>query len=244
MMKTLILDVETSPNIAHVWGLFKQTVSLAQLQEASFMMSFAAKWRGEKKIHYRNYNDPKMVEEIYGLVNDADAVVHYNGNSFDMPVLNREFVLTELPPPSPYKNIDLYRVISKKFRFASNKLAHTAEQLGVTKKLDNSGHELWTRCLAGDEKAWKEMRRYNIGDVKTTEELFERVLPWIDSMPNQQLYSEESFCPRCGQDFYRLERQGYAYTNLGKFQRFKCSVCKGWSRSNRRISGVEEQVAL
>ena len=29
--RILIIDIETSPNLAYVWGLFDQTVSLSQL---------------------------------------------------------------------------------------------------------------------------------------------------------------------------------------------------------------------
>lgn len=242
-MKILVLDIETSPNVAHVWGLFNQNVSLNQLRETSFMLSWAAKWRGEKKIDYRNVNDVDMVERIYGLVDEADAVCHYNGNKFDMPVLNREFALAGFGPPSPYKNIDLYRTISRRFKFASGKLAHVAEQFGLTRKVEHSGHELWVGCMAGDEKSWKKMKQYNCGDVKTTEELLEKILPWINEMPNQQLYSS-SGCPRCGADPENMKPQGFAYTALGKFRRFKCAVCNGWSRSSQRVAGVDEQVVL
>ena len=49
-MRTLLLDVETSPNTAHVWGLWQQTVSLNQLMESSRVMCWAAKWVDEKVI--------------------------------------------------------------------------------------------------------------------------------------------------------------------------------------------------
>jgi len=34
-MQILLLDIETAPNTAHVWGLWNQNVSLNQLMESS-----------------------------------------------------------------------------------------------------------------------------------------------------------------------------------------------------------------
>lgn len=240
-MKTLILDLETSPNIAHVWGLFNQNISLSQLRQSSYMLCWAARWRGEKKVEFKSVNDADHISHIYYLVDQADAVVHYNGTKFDMPVLHREFLMAGLGPPAPYKNIDLYKTVAKKFRFTSGKLAHVASELGIQEKLDTGGHELWVRVMNDDPKAWALMKKYNIQDVKVTEQLLDILEPWIDQMPNHQLYSDIDCCPRCGETD-TLIRQGYAYTALGKFQRYRCGSCQGWSRSGKRIAGVTEQV--
>src|SRR5690606_42081000 len=77
-MRTLILDIETSPNVAHVWSLFNQNISLDQLQEPSFTLCWAAKWRGSKRTFFFNYHDPEMLGAIWDLMNEADVVVHYN----------------------------------------------------------------------------------------------------------------------------------------------------------------------
>lgn len=42
-MRILTLDLETSPNIAHVWGLWQQNVSLNQLMESTQVISWAGK---------------------------------------------------------------------------------------------------------------------------------------------------------------------------------------------------------
>lgn len=243
-MKTLIVDIETSPNVAHVWSLFNQNVSLDQLQEPSFTLCWAAKWRGDKKVYFRDHRDPEMLGAIWDLMNEADAVVHYNGDKFDIPTLNKEFLLAEMPPPSPYHSIDLYKVVRKKFRFASGKLKHVAEQLGLTNKVNHEGHQLWVGVLNHDEKSWRKMRLYNTGDLKPTEELLDRIYPWIDNIPNQNLYVDDldPVCPSCGRP--ALHRRGYSYTKLGKYQRFYCTGCFRWSRSSKRLDGVEIQVAL
>lgn len=242
-MRSLVLDIETAPNKGYHWGLYDQNISLAQLIQPSYTLCWAARWRGEKKIEFRDIRDADMIPRIYELVDSADAVIHFNGNQFDMPILHREFALTGLGPPAPYRNIDLLRVVRKKFRFASNKLEHVAEQLGVAHKGGNSGFGLWKRCMeVGDDKSWAEMKKYNRRDVLVTDQVYDRVLPWIDSHPNQQLYSDGD-CPRCGATG-SLTRQGHAYTQLGRFQRFKCGDCNGWSRSGKREAGVTIQAEL
>lgn len=242
-MKTLILDIETSPNVAHVWNLYNQNVSLDQLQEPSFTLCWAAKWHQGRSNYWRNYTEPEFYSEILFLLDEADVVVHYNGDRFDLPILNKEFLIAGYPPSSPYHSVDLYKVIKKKFRFASGKLKHVAEQLQLTNKIQHEGHELWVKVMQDDLKAWKKMRQYNIGDLKPTEELFDRLYPWIDNLPNRNLFvdSDHPVCPNCGSE--KLQRRGFAYTKQRKYRRYVCTSCNKWSRGVRSEEGVEIQVA-
>jgi rRNA maturation protein Nop10 len=239
--KILTLDIETSPSVAHVWGLFKQTVSLSQLQEATKLISFAAKWRGQKPVlFYSDFHDGHevMVQRAHDLIDQADVVVHFNGKTFDMPHLRREFIMAELPPPSPVKEVDLLQVVKANFRFVSNKLQHVSTQLGLAGKVSHTGHDLWVRCMAGDPKAWALMRKYNKGDVVLTEQVYDRLLPWIGSHPHVGLYvMEGDRCQRCGSD--QLIKRGQAYTPLGVFQQYRCEECKSWSRGGKRLAGVD-----
>ena len=57
MSKILLLDIETSPNTAHVWGIWQQNISINQLLESSEILCFAAKWLGEKDIVFKTKNE-------------------------------------------------------------------------------------------------------------------------------------------------------------------------------------------
>lgn len=244
-MRRLTLDIETSPNVAHVWALWQQNVSLSQLQSSTQVIAFAAKWYGEKKVEFRSdFHDghETLVNRAYDLMDEADAIIHYNGNSFDIPHLKREFVEAGFVPPSPHKDIDLCRVVKRQFRFPSNKLDYVSRALGLAGKVSHTGHDLWVRCLNGDEDAWKLMRKYNIGDVRLTEELYERLLPWIPNHPHFGLYAEgdeteTDACQNCGSS--NLTRQGYSLTQLGKYQRFQCGDCGTWSRGKKAVGTVD-----
>ena len=58
-------------------------------------------------------------------------------------------------------------------------LDHISQELGIGKKTSHQGFDLWQKCMADDVTAWKLMKKYNINDVKLTEELYEKVKPWL-----------------------------------------------------------------
>lgn len=244
--KILTLDIETSPNLAHVWGLWNQNIAINQLVASTEMLSFAAKWYGKPRVMFYSqfhHGHEQMVQAAHDLLSEADIVVHFNGKSFDMPHLRREFLAAGLNPPAPVKEVDLCLVAKKQFRFTSNKLDYITQYLGLSGKIHHSGFDLWRKCMAGDAKAWAEMRRYNMQDVRTTEELYDKLLPWVPNHPHLGLYvadgDERNHCQNCGGTDLRLE--GYAYTNLGKYQRFQCKNprCGKWGRSKRAVAYVD-----
>lgn len=240
-MKILLLDIESSPNTAHVWGLWQQNVSINQLMESSYVLCYAAKWLGQKDVLFDSVHQsrPKtMLKGIHGLLNDADAVVHYNGTKFDIPTLNKEFLLHSFNPPSPYKQIDLLRVVRSNFRFPSNKLDYVAQRLNLGKKHEHEGHELWVKCMNGDKDAWKRMEKYNIQDVVLLENLYGHLLPWIKSHPNHNLFSDGHVCPNCSSS--SLQRRGTAISATGTYQRYQCRSCGTWSQSTKSIKSSVE----
>lgn len=244
-MKILLLDIESSPNTAHVWGLWQQNVSINQLMESSYVLCYAAKWLGEEDIYFDSVHQSKpksMLKGIHGLLDSADAVIHYNGTKFDIPTLNKEFLLNKLLPPSPYKQIDLLRVVRSNFRFPSNKLDYVSQRLGLGQKHAHEGHDLWVKCMNGDKDAWKRMEDYNIQDVVLLEGLYNNLLPWIKNHPNQNLFSESVCCPTCGQ--HNLQKRGTAVSSTGTYQRYQCKSCGTWSQGNKSLKKSVEVKGL
>lgn len=232
-MKILFLDIETSPNVAHVWGLFKQTVAMNQLLESSYTLCWAAKWVGVDGVIFNSiHHTPakKMIKQVHGLLNEADLVVHYHGTSFDIPTLNKEFLLHKLTPPAPYQEVDLLKAVRRKFRFPSNRLDYVCQRLGLGKKFEHEGHELWVKCMNNDPVAWQQMEEYNKHDVVLLEKLYHRLLPWIPNHPNQGLFTEHqrAICPTCAST--RHQCRGWSYTRLGKYRRYQCRDCGSWFR--------------
>lgn len=236
--RVLLLDIETSPNLVYSWGLWDQNIGLSQIKDTSKVICLATKWLGSPKVSFTSIQDGHdvMVKNIWALLDQADAVIHYNGSSFDIPHLNREFLEAKLGPPSPYQNIDLYRVI-KKFKFQSRKLDHVSQQLGLEGKVKHEGFQLWLKCLDGDPKAWKAMEKYNRRDVTLMEDLYTSLLPWIPNLPNHQLYDLDAGCPRCGSS--HVQRRGISRTATSIFQQYQCQECMGWFKETKKAVGVD-----
>lgn len=250
-LKTLCIDIETTPNLAHVWGLWDQNVGLNQLLEATEMLCFAAKWLDVPRMYFgrqRALDGDKqdMVTLAWNLLDEADTVMHFNGKRFDVPHLNREFAQYGMNPPSPFKQIDLLNAVKKQFKFPSNKLDYVLKAFGLPQKKKHEGHEMWIKCMAWDEAAWRRMTAYVKRDVRALEDLYYRIQPWIPSHPNVGLYEEEpgavDMCPACAS--IELKPQGFAYTSLGKYQRYQCAGCGKWSKSAKSLGFVSVREAL
>ena len=242
--RILVIDIETTPNLGYIWGLFNQNIGINQLFDVGTVICFAAMWHGEKKIEFHSVYDfdrglttneatEDMIEAAWQLLDEADIVVHWNGKKFDIPWLFRMFLERGMRPPSPFKQIDLCNVVKKEMYFTSNKLDHVAQQLGVGGKVSTGGFELWLDCMFDDLPAWKRMRRYNINDVRITDRVYAKLIPWIPNHPHIGLHGGDlNACGRCGGE---LERRGFKATSLGVYQQYRCKSCGGWSRGKKSM---------
>ena len=242
-MKYLSVDIETKPHLVYKWDLFdRQIVPIDMIAEPGGMICFAANffgvnWTGEP-VFYSVFHDgyETMLRQLWDLLNEADATVTYNGDHFDDQKIKREFISFGYRPPAPYKRVDLYKTVKKRFGFPSGKLNYVCQELGIGAKYAHEGFGLWRRCMAGDIDAWAEMREYNIKDVVLTEQLYRFMVPWNTDLPSWGAETGQDCCPACGSD--DLRREGHAYTRTGRYQRYVCRACDTWSRASRRDQGT------
>lgn len=230
--KILVIDVETSPNLVYSWGLYKQNISLPQIVKPSQIICFAAKYVGEKEIFFYSeweHGRKAMLEAAHSLLMEADAVVGYNQAAFDLPKFTGEFLLAGMQPPPPPTNIDLLKAV-KKFGFLSNKLAFVGPLLSIGSKTKHAGFELWAKVMDGDDASRKKMKAYNIQDVKLTEQLYKRILPYIPTHPTLG-DTKKGTCPACGSN--KIQSRGYRRTKSFKTQRLHCQSCGSWHNGVR-----------
>ena len=252
--KVLTLDIETAPIIGKVWSLWQNNVSLNQIVNDWYVLSWSAKWLHEDHVMYedkrdswQDQDDKQLLQHIWELLDEADVIVTQNGKKFDAKKLNARFIINGYQPPSSYKHIDTLEIAKRKFGFTSNKLEYMTDKLCVTyKKLKHGkfpGFELWKECLAGNMEAWDEMEEYNRYDVLSLEELYYIIRPWDNKHPNFNLYQESVGVKcRCGSN--RLVKDGFAYTNLSKFQRYRCADCGAESRGRENLLDKEQRKKL
>lgn len=241
--RTLLLDIETAPNTAYVWGLFDQNISHNQVKLSSYVLCWAAKWLGERKVFYERvtFKDKtvdsesvkSMLTRMHNLLDQAEVVVHYNGRKFDIPTLNKEFIKNGFLPPAPYKQVDVYREVRRTFRFESNKMDAVSAALGFGNKTAHEGFGLWVGCMSGDATAWGTMEKYNKRDVAILEKLYNRLLPWMPTRPHAGMISGSTdACPACGKSG-QMQQRGKMISKTAIYQRFQCTACGAWSRARK-----------
>lgn len=242
--KVLLFDIETAPMLAYCWGLWDQTVGLNQIYSDWYILSWAAKWLHSNKVMYedsrKNKNiedDSRLLKGIWNLLDEADVVITQNGISFDVRKLNARFIMSGMQPPSSFKHIDTKRIAKKHFAFTSNKLEYMSDKLASTyvkgKHKKFPGFELWKECLKGNKEAWEEMEDYNRLDVLALEEVYKKLMPW-DSTINFSLYYNDGK-DRCHCGSTQFKKNGYYYTQTGKFQRYRCLRCGSESRDRTNL---------
>lgn len=243
-MNILILDIETAPNKGYFWGLWGQNININQIEEPGYTLCWSAKWYGKRGIMFDSLyhsSQAEMIENIWMLLDEADAVIHYNGTKFDIPTLNAEFAQLGYRPPSPYHQIDLYKTVKKRFRLPSNKLDFVARHFGIQGKVQHKGLSLWYGCMSQDPKSWKTMERYNRQDVRMLEPLYEILLPWIQNHPNRGLFTKDlsrPVCTNCGSN--HVVKKGIETTIAYKYQRYSCKDCGTPMRGRFTLSSREE----
>jgi hypothetical protein len=246
--KVLILDIETAPMSAYVWGIWNQNVGTHQIKSDWFCLTWAAKWLFEDKVYsaklkpdeVANQDDKRIIEGIWKLLNEADIVIAHNAVKFDIPRLNSRFIINDLHPPLPYQIIDTLVHIRRQFGFTSNKLDYVNKLLNLERKKETS-FELWDNCMKGDRKALKEMEDYNVQDVRILEETYLQIRPWIKPHPNMGLFildETEQRCPSCGSS--ELQDQGKCYnTSANIYELIRCNNCNSISRKRRGAATIQ-----
>ena len=254
LSKVLILDIETSPMTAYVWGMWKNNVSQNQMIHDWFIISWSVKWLFDKEVYSSavtvdevlRRDDSRIVKELWEYVEEAEIIIGHNARRFDMPKSNTRFLLHGLTPPSPYLIIDTLDALRKNFKVSSNRLNYVNAFLGLDVKVDTGGFELWANCLNGDQDALDSMETYNRNEVLILEELYVKIRPWIKPHPNIALYSDsvDSCCPACASK--ELEYAGYYTTPANRYKAWRCKECGaiGRSRASQTAKGKRANLLI
>lgn len=240
-MRILALDVESKPALIWAYSIWNINAGIAQIQEPPGIISWSYRWADEPKKNnvYRWADEEGAWEELWDRLNEADAVLHFNGRSFDMPYINSEFIRHDVRggrPYSPVRQIDLMKQIKKNTRNISNKLQWlSTDLLGFKGKVDANALTLWLQMYNGTEaqkaSARKKMETYCKQDVDLLIPMMKKYLPWMDGIGANLHNGDPDSCPNCGSG--KLQRRGYATSSIGKRQRWACTSCGAWLQSSR-----------
>jgi hypothetical protein len=175
-------------------------------------------------------------------LNEADIVVGQNSKRFDVKKINARLVLNGYPKASTFRQIDTLNIAKAQFGFTSNKLQYMTDQLCTKyKKLEHgkfAGHLLWSECMKNNPEAWAEMKLYNINDVLSLEELYDILSSWDNTLPNFDVYVDEIL------DMSVWEEDGFHYSNLGKYKRYRNKITGVQRRSRVNLLPKEKRDSL
>lgn len=227
--KILLYDIETTPNVSYTWATYEQNV-IAFKKEWE-LASFAYKWLGEKEINcfsQRDLSEKQVLKKLWNLLDEADAVITHNGDSFDNKKVYAKFVTAGLPPPAPFQSIDTKKIAKSNFKFNTNKLDDLGNVLGVGRKQKHSGFDMWLGCMANKRSSWNEMIKYNKQDVALLERVYMKLRPYTKNHPNLSLLDGKRNCPVCNGS--AIIKKGLSATHRTLKQRYKCTSkgCGAW----------------
>ena len=229
--KILVIDIEWAPALAYVWRMWDENISPDQLIDHGGMLCFCAHWVGSREFMFYSqweHGREGMAQVLLELLSEADAVVTYNGDKYDLPKILGEIMLAGLTPPPKPASIDLLKTV-KKFGLNMNRMAYIAPLLGLGGKVKHEGFNLWKDVLNGCPKAQAKMTKYCIQDVKLTVKMYRKLLPFIHNHP--KLRAGDT-CPNC--ESKNTHKRGFRFTRYFRIQRNQCSNCGTWFESTRQ----------
>ena len=243
--RILFIDIETRPLEVYTWQLKNYGYTPVGMIKGDWgIVSVAAKWRGKSKVYQydlrRNITSKDeigMLRKISKLLNQADIVIGHNSKKFDIPMITGRLKLYKLPRLQSFAQIDTLTESRKLYRFPSYSLEYLTGILCTKfKKMTHRtypGMELWFACLRGVCRAWKEMAKYNINDVRATEELFDIMAPDMNLNWTKYRGLDGAIC-QCGST--EFNENGHHYTPEGKFKRYYCKHCKSELRLGKNLN--------
>lgn len=233
-MKILVLDIEWKPTKAYVWSAWKVNIYPEQILEHGGLLCVGAKWIGDKTTHVFTeweLGHREMLERTRQMMSEADAIIGYNSDKYDLRKLEGEFALYKMKFPPPCPSIDLIKTVKKMGLFMA-RLGFVGPWFGVGEKLEHEGMSLWTKIdQTGDAKAKDKMSKYCAQDVKLTEKLYLRLRPYIKNHP--MLGDGSDGCPACNSKAF--QHRGFNRSRYYKTQRLQCQEkgCGHWFTGKR-----------
>ena len=254
--KLLFWDTEISHVISQHYGLWNTNIYPDNILHDWFMICGQWRWHGKRKIEtvsllddmgrfnnnswdVRNLHidDYHVVKTLRDTLAQADIVIHHNGDKFDIKKLNARCIYHRIPPVPPIRTVDTLKEARKIAAISSNSLDYLAKYFDLPCRKIKLKPGTMQRAGLGDEKAIKEVVRYGRGDIPPLEGIYDRLLGYMKSHPNLNVYRADGDrfrCPKCGSE--NLTKDGHSYTNAGKRRKYRCNNCGHHPTDPRTIS--------
>jgi len=151
-----------------------------------FILCYAIKEHNKDKISgncvspsaIRRFDfDKHLVKKMVNDINKFDQIVTYYGTKCDVPYMRTRCLEHKVKFPfyGYVKHIDLYYLIRYKLQLQSNSLESACQFFGIKGK-SHINPRIWLRGSHGSKKDLDEIFEHNLGDVKITDELYNKII--------------------------------------------------------------------
>jgi DNA polymerase elongation subunit (family B)/DNA-directed RNA polymerase subunit RPC12/RpoP len=236
--RIIVFDIETLPNLRQVLKYLPRIDDWpGSSLKATINSVLCIGWKelGKKKVNMirawdgpnwkTDKNDDRYVlQEFLKIIKAADGVVTQNGKKFDWKFIQTRLLFHGLETLPTIPHMDTKALAKGNLFTIGNRLNDLAELTASEKKIENGGWELWEKIWLGCERSLSAMEKYCKQDVKTLEQVFLKLRPFVKNMPNHNLWSlEGTRCPTCGS--LSLIKNGMRTTTTQRYQRLLCTDC-------------------
>lgn len=245
--KRLFFDIETSPNIVYSWNIgYNLNISYENILTERAVICICYKWEHENTVHslvWDRGNDKQLLIEFAEILNSADEVVAHNGDRYDIKWFRTRCIKYGISVTPYITSIDTLKEAKKYFRFNSNRLDYIGQFLGVGKKAETGGFDLWKSIVSqNNKKSLLVMVNYCKQDVLLLEKVFNKFNKYIKHKSHIPMYynvDSRGNCPNCGST--KLNKAKLRVSVAGRYtQQYLCKGCGKY----HSVSVRKEDVSL
>jgi hypothetical protein len=251
-----IFDLETAAALSYTFGRNKQFISEAGIkQEGGWIICAGVRYYGQppettkmlyNKQDIKGAHDGSVVESLYQVYKESDAVLAHFGSGFDHPMLQNRSLVHGFGPLPSVKVLDTLKIAKKKLRLPTNKLDTIGSYFQLGRKLQHSGIGLWKDVQEGSEEALAIMLDYCEQDVNLLYDVYDTMksLGHPGTNFNAGLYYNDGkvHCNVCGGQVEPTGR--FCHTQVSTYHELECVDCGALQRSRKAINSNEDRNLL
>lgn len=125
--------------------------------------------------------DKRITQELVTALGRFDKIIGYYSKRYDVPFIRTRALANgiEFPTYGTLTHVDLYDMVKHRLRLRRSGLVNACKAvLGTTEKTHLDG-ATWRLAGRGDRKALKYVLDHNRADVRDTEKLYMKMVPFV-----------------------------------------------------------------
>lgn len=177
-MKIVFYDLETTDLKALMGRVLCGSFVTYASDDVVTLRADDPKYRSKDSI-----DDRKLVVAIRDILEEADMIVGWNSELFDIPFLNARLALAGERPFNPHFHLDLmWYSGGSSMRIGSKKLDNVAKFFDLDQQKTPITWKDWQRAATGDIEAMHMVVKHCEADVLILKEVYDHLLPYVKNL--------------------------------------------------------------